>query len=69
MLCFKELPQDIISVYKRKHCLRIDFHVSDLEKLDKKKQNHYSLILKAEPAQEVKLYIINHGEKKIRDLI
>jgi hypothetical protein len=26
MLCFKELPQDIVSVYKQGSNLRIDFH-------------------------------------------
>jgi hypothetical protein len=69
MLCLKELPQDIVSVYKRKYSLRIDFHIADLQKWDKKKHSHYSLILKAEPTQEVKLYLIDHGQKKIRDLM
>ncbi len=30
MLCFKELPQDVITVSKRDYSLRIDFHVRDL---------------------------------------
>lgn len=49
MLCFKELPQDIISVYKKDYCLRIDFHMTGEEAQQKKDKGHYSLILKAEP--------------------
>lgn len=51
MLCFKELPQDIISVYKKDYFLRIDFHNAG-EDLQKKEKGHYSLILKAEPKKE-----------------
>ena len=50
MLCFKELPSDLITVSKREHNLRIDFHVKDLLQTGKKK-GFYSLILKTEPKQ------------------
>lgn len=48
MLCFKELPHDIISVYKKDNCLRVDFHTAG-EDPTKKEKGHYSLILKTDP--------------------
>lgn len=48
MLCFKELPHDVISVSKSGHQIRVDYHVKDLGDPLKKK-GFYSLILTAEP--------------------
>jgi len=67
ILCFKDLPQDIISVYKKDNCLRIDYHVNSLE--ISKKKGHYSLIFKALGKEDNKFFLINHNEKTIRNIL
>jgi hypothetical protein len=68
MLCFKELPSDLITVSKRDRCLRVDYHVRDLTQTGKKK-GYYSLVLKAEPKEENTLFMISHNEKTIRNVL
>ncbi len=68
MLCFKELPHDVITVSKRSHQLRIDYHVKDLSDPLKKK-GFYSLVLTAEPKAENKLFMISHGDKFICNVL
>jgi hypothetical protein len=68
MLCFKELPHDVITVSKRSHQLRIDYHVKDLSDPLKKK-GFYSLVLTAEPKTENKLFMISHGDKFICNVL
>ena len=67
MLCFKDLPQDIVSVYKRDNCLRIDYHANSVG-ISKKKGN-FSLIFKSESKQDNKFFIIDHNEKVIRNIL
>lgn len=58
----------MISVSKRDHCLRVDFHIKDLNETNKKK-GFYTLLLRAEPKEENKLYLISHNERTIRNVL
>ena len=33
-LSFKQLPKDVITVYKKKGSLRIDYHIDDLQQVN-----------------------------------
>lgn len=58
----------MISVSKRDHCLRVDFHIKDLNETNKKK-GFYTLLLRAETKEENKLYLISHNERTIRNVL
>lgn len=43
-LSFKQLPKDVITVYKKKGSLRIDYHIDDLQQVNAE-QGHFSILI------------------------
>lgn len=69
-LSFRQLPKDIITVYKKGSSLRIDYHVDDIQSLITQPQ-HFSILIRAEDNTNSKLqyYYIDHHNRKIYNLM
>lgn len=67
ILTFKQLPKDIITIFKKDGFLRIDYNVDDLEKPSP--NGHYSILIKTYKNKKMEFYLINNNKKKIVDLM
>lgn len=67
-LSFKQLPKDIVSIYKKGGSLRIDYHVDDIQQTSSQPKN-YSILIRTNTEEsaipKLQYYLINHSSKKI----